>query len=282
MTEKTHFCIIRYGELALKGQNRAIFERKLVYNLKKCLKLHSLPFLAFNRLRGRIFLTFCGKNIDYAILANVFGVASISFAIESRLEDLEKNTDLLLKNKKFNTFRVTSRRVDKSLSIKSNELDIKLGSYVVENYKKKVSLTNFDLNIGVEAINKKLYVFLDKLPAPGGLPYGIEGTTFAVVKNEQDLLAALLMMKRGCEVIFLTTKPELVKNTCHNYGILPKILKFDKITLKTIEDFAKKEDFDSFIIGRNNLKSNLIEFNPLVGLSEKQIKEKIKLMIKNV
>ena len=151
----------------------------------------------------------------------------------------------------------------------------------VDKYKKKVSLTKFDLNIGVEAINKKLYVFLDKLQGPGGLPYGIEGQTFAVVKDKQDLLAALLMMKRGCGVIFLTTHEKLVKETCYNYGVLPKILKHEKINTKTVEDFASQNYFDSFITGKS-IKTKLIEFNPLVGMSEKQIKEKIKLMIENV
>ncbi|MBI4453838.1 hypothetical protein HY636_04305 [Candidatus Woesearchaeota archaeon] len=355
-------CIIRYAEIALKGKNRQLFEKKLVYNLKNCLKLNKLPFAEIKRFEGRIFV-FIDKNNDldlnnpknhdlntntqkkeglesnpYSLLANVFGVSSISFPVESTLtlEPIQTAIDNLIKErikdkvngKNFNTFRITTKKLDQTISKSSHEFDVELGSYVETIYKKKVSLKEFDLNIQVELIHGKAYVFLDKVKGVGGLPYGIEGRTLALVKNKQDLFAALLMMKRGCAVVCLTL-PSLestLRTTFLNYGVKPKIInvnafdnekideikfkenieditkhhkikEFDKITItettkfhkteefdkRTIEEIAKFHQIESIVTGQtlNNFKplTNLVEFRPLIGMDEGEIRCKIKEMI---
>ena len=376
MSTNMDLCIIRYAEIALKGKNRQLFEKKLVDNLKNSLKFNKLPFAEIRRFEGRIFVfldknnklglntikndNICLKtnkkedlclnnpknqdlntNIEkkdklesnpYTLLANVFGVSSISFPVESTLtpENIQIVIDNLLKDKtkvkNFNSFRITTKKLDQTIAKSSREFDVELGSYVEIMYKKKVSLKEFDLNIQIEIIHGKAYVFLDKIKGVGGLPYSIEGRTLALIKNKQDLLAALLMMKRGCGVVCLTI-PNLestLRTTFLNYGVNPKIInadsfdkenteetakfyktektanfkteefhkktitehvklhKIEEFDKKTIGEIAKFHQIDSIVTGQtmDNFKqlTNLVEFRPLIGLDEEEIRCKIKMM----
>ena len=48
--------MLRYGELALKGKNRDLFEKRLVSNIKNCLKKNDIVDWEIVRKRGRIFV----------------------------------------------------------------------------------------------------------------------------------------------------------------------------------------------------------------------------------
>lgn len=107
----TYIILIRYGELALKGNNREYFEKKLGDNVKKAVKSAYLDG-SVERVRGRIILKVNKeskkenqsetenrtKNLQIKkqitqVLSNVSGITSFSFAYECdyNLEDDEKN-----------------------------------------------------------------------------------------------------------------------------------------------------------------------------------------------
>jgi adenylyl- and sulfurtransferase ThiI len=62
----------------------------------------------------------------------------------------------------------------------------------------KVDLTNPDVTIGVEVRGRSAFVFTDRIPGPGGLPYGSGGRLLCYLGSGRDALAAWMLMRRGC------------------------------------------------------------------------------------
>ncbi len=80
--------IVRYSEIGLKGQNRPLFEKKLMENIRDCLKKNGISGTA-SRAAGRIIV----KTDDKAALnclVRVFGIHSLSPARLVSVTGLEK------------------------------------------------------------------------------------------------------------------------------------------------------------------------------------------------
>jgi len=99
------------------------------------------------------------------------------------------------------TFRVSAQRIDKSFSLKSMEINMTVGEFIINQTGAKVSLKDFKEEVGIEIIEGSAYIFTKRTDGPGGLPLGVEGNIAALVENKDSLKAALLMMKRGCDVL---------------------------------------------------------------------------------
>ena len=68
-----------------------------------------------------------------------------------------------------------------------------------------------DLVVYVEVRDRRAYVFSEYLDGPGGLPMGSQGKVVALIRDERDALAAWMMMKRGCRVLFLVENEEAMR-----------------------------------------------------------------------
>ncbi len=271
--------IVRYGELALKGKNRVMFEKKLVENIKKTLELQEISYKSVTRPHGRIIInTQCQPD-----LSRVFGVVSFSYAIETRADINSIKAALIevLPSIK-TTFRITTQRIDKSLPFNSMQLDKEIGAFVVEKTNKKVSLKDFETEIGIELINKKAYIYTQKIAGPGGLPVGISGNAALIINDKYSILAGLLLLKRG-----LAIKPVIVSETVKNQpseNLLDLLVQYGAdsvLTLKTMEELEVYLRKNSIIaIGVSDMENNFEYYDmdflilrPLCGLPFKIIKE---------
>jgi thiamine biosynthesis protein ThiI len=283
-------CVIcRYGELALKGKNRHLFENRLVDNINDCLEKNSIT-ADVQKVRGRIFV-FTDDNASLTCLKNVFGLVSLSSAvvIDNVPQAIqEKVIDYVKKIKEsetINTFRITTKRPNKEFPKKSNEMDILLGDAVNEEFGFKVKLKNPDLNIGVE-IHDKTFIFHEKIPGFGGLPLGITGKVVCLIEKEKDLAAAWLMMKRGCAA-FPVSIQDIDKCVDTDISLLKKFsygseIKLNKIKeLIDINSFAEENKCKAVVIGdtleefdpeRYNDMKQLI-LTPLIAYNEKNLSD---------
>lgn len=236
--------IIRYGEIALKGDNRGDFERQLVANIKDCLKSNNAQFTEIKRIRGRIFIK---SSDECGCLANVFGIISFSPATETDVK-IEKIKEEAFKKYTKGTFRVSCQRLDKSIA-NSLEMNRDIGQFIVDRTKAKVSLKNPDVDIGVELFNKKAYVFNKTIKGAGGLPVGVTGTVALLVEDKNAVKAGLLMMKRGCRLI-LVKEADIDTKKIEEYAYGFALKEADEIpeeaeaivTSETLETL-KKRDF---------------------------------------
>ncbi len=199
--------LLRYGELALKGQNRPVFTRRLRHNVRACLHDNGISgevTVAGSRLFVRT------DQVDQAIpsLQQVFGVVSLSPVVEApkNLGDMAAEAVALARAGDLGpskSFRIDARRADKSFPYTSPEIGRELGRAVVEATGARVDLSDrADLTIGVEVAPDRVLLYGRLYPGPGGFPIGVAGRVVTLMSGGIDSpVAAWLMMKRGCNVI---------------------------------------------------------------------------------
>ena len=262
--------IIRYGEIFLKGKNRASFEKRLANNIIDCLRKSKIQFQEVKIARNRILVY---SNKDCCCLKNVFGISSFSKALEME-QDLEAFKKTALALYKPGSFRITAQRLEKDFKHNSNEINQIVGAYVVKNKKAKVDLENPETNIGIELFNKKAYLFNAKMRGLNGLPVGIEGKVAVLLEDKNSMLSAFLMLKRGCSIVLIEKSKvdckELKKFCCG----------FDLEVKKSIPKGTKAIAVNDTLENIKPRKFKCTVFRPLVGYSKAEL-EKLERLLKN-
>jgi thiamine biosynthesis protein ThiI len=210
------YLICHYSEIGLKGKNRRFFEERLIFNIKKVLKRDWFSFV--KRIPGRILirLTEKGQKNQKEIsekLKNVFGIAFFSFAVETdaKIEKIKEKAFELLKGEKFKTFKIETQRSDKTFPLTSQEVNERVGEHIlkkskIKNQKSKikVKLKNPDIICFIEIVEKKAFLYLEKIKGPGGLPISTGGKAISLLSGGIDSpVAAFFVAKRGIEIIFV-------------------------------------------------------------------------------
>jgi thiamine biosynthesis protein ThiI len=110
----------------------------------------------------------------------------------------------VIEGRRFASFRISARRAFKTYPLTSVELNRELGRFVVERTGARVDLHHAELEIHVEVLPAETFVYVDRVPGPGGLPVGSAGTVAALLSGGIDSpVAAWRMIKRGCRVVFV-------------------------------------------------------------------------------
>jgi len=268
--------LLRYGEIFLKGKNKDVFERKLVENVRKMAIKASVSQPKVTKSQGRLLLEYFPEHL---VLRRVFGLTSYSPAVrvEKNTEEIQKKAVELLFNKK-GTFRITTKRSDKSFPITSPEFNRVVGAYIEQKMPLEFSSAAPDITLEIEINQEGAYLFFETIICGGGLPTGVEGKVLLLVENEVDLLAGLLFMKRGCSV-FPVAFTE--KDISLLQAFSPVELKLHMIKdFKELEGLAVKKEISILVTGEvlgeeTKYKTNLTVMKPLVAYSKKQIKEQL-------
>ena len=216
--------ICRYNEIATKGNNRSMFENRLVENIK--IACSSVCSVKISRIRGRIFFHKDDKSVfsdaeTEGLTANLkrcFGLDSFSFCLEDepnmeKIKEMVRNSapyyfDPLIREKGKIRFRSRARRSDKSFPLQSKEIEIEIASLIDTLYTQEqiaVDLTEPDISIGIEVRETTALVYYATIRGPGGLPVGSNPPLLALLSGGIDSpVACHMMMKRGSHVDFLT------------------------------------------------------------------------------
>ena len=191
--------IIKYGELTTKHDNINFFIKTLKNNIESSLSGID------NKITydvGRMFIETDKYDEVVKKLTNTFGIHEINIAYEiddRSLDNISKVLIELLSDKEFNTFKVVTKRSDKSYPIKSMDISRTLGGVVLKNKKTvKVDVNNPELLINVEIRNNKAYLYFEKVEGIGGYPVGTLGKGMLMLSGGIDSpIAGYLAMKRG-------------------------------------------------------------------------------------
>ncbi|MCF8008404.1 MAG: tRNA 4-thiouridine(8) synthase ThiI [Halanaerobiales bacterium] len=202
--------LIRYGEIGLKGENRSLFEDKLLSNINKKIKIFDKNLKIYKK-PGRIYLiTETTKNIVINKLKKTPGIVSFSPVQKVKLDyDLIKkevlNSAKSFKNKGKINFRISARRSNKKYKYDSMQLQKLLGEYVIDNLTGvdlNVDLYKPDLDINVEIRKDFAYIYTEIIEGLGGLPVGISGTVGLMLSGGIDSpVAGYMSLKRGVKII---------------------------------------------------------------------------------
>ncbi len=203
------FVLVRYGELALKGGNRSFFEKTLRRNLQHALR--GFPGARVERMRGRLLAGPFENALPPAkALARVFGVSSVSPVLSlsagSGLEELEKGVRALAEEwlgerppRGKVTFKVETRRADKSYPSTSAEISARLGASLLSAFPSlEARMKDPELRVEVDIRSEAIFVSTGRIQGPGGLPVGTQAGGVLLLSGGIDSpVAGWLAMKRG-------------------------------------------------------------------------------------
>ena len=195
--------VVRYGELSTKGKNRKEFTRQLTANIKKRLQDHKA--LTYNTLHDGLFIKLNGE--DYPSikeeLKDIFGYSYFSGAIRVNkdIEEVKKVTLALAENHSVKTFKIATKRHDKSYPMRSDEINRALAGNILHNTSLLVDVHEPDLMIYVSVDKDFIYVMDEKVRGGGGYPTGINGMAMVMMSGGIDSpVAAYMTMKRGLKI----------------------------------------------------------------------------------
>ena len=200
--------IVKYGEIGVKGKNRYVFENKLIKNIKNILK----PIGKFDVYKeyGRIYVNL--EDYDYEDVVEevrkVFGIVGVCPAVRAE-KDYKKLKELALEmleekiEQGYKSFKVESRRGDKSFELTSQEMSLDIGGYLLSQVKDRiqVDVRNPEVKIKCELRQNHVMVYSDTIPGYGGLPLGTNGRAMSLLSGGIDSpVASWMVAKRGMEL----------------------------------------------------------------------------------
>ncbi|MGM9538555.1 MAG: tRNA uracil 4-sulfurtransferase ThiI [Candidatus Onthomonas sp.] len=197
--------LLKMGEIVLKGLNRKSFEQRLMGNLQR--RLHPFgKFRAYAR-QSTIYVEplneFCDLDGAWEGLKQVFGISGLS-----RARACEKDKDAFFQAarsylddqlRSAKTFKVETKRADKSFPMTSIQLSQYVGGLLAEAYPHlTVDVHNPELVVHLEVRDFAGYVHANPEPGAGGLPVGSGGRAVALLSGGLDSpVACYMMAKRG-------------------------------------------------------------------------------------
>ncbi len=201
-----HSIIIHYHEINLKGNNRGWFEAHLQNHITATLK--GLPYGKVRKIAGRMLVELLPDSPTDAILgrlSGVFGIANFVVAreVEASIEAIESGLETFFQDH-FESFKMDARRGTKNFPLNSQQINERLGAFVQERTGAAVRLSNPDRTFFVEIVENRAFLYLDRIPGAGGLPYGTGGKALCLLSGGIDSpVAAFRLMRRGCRVQYV-------------------------------------------------------------------------------
>ncbi len=201
--------LIKYGEIAIKGKNRYLFEEALTGQIRYALRTVDGEF-EVRRLQGRIYVDALSE-YDYdevlEALSHVFGIVGICPVVlvddegfDKLAEDVIAYMDKVYPDKHI-TFKVNARRARKNYPMDSMELNAALGEKILDAFPEiKVDVHNPDVLLCVE-IREKINIYSTEIKGPGGMPVGTNGKAMLLLSGGIDSpVAGYMIAKRGVAI----------------------------------------------------------------------------------
>ena len=200
--------LIKLGELVLKGLNRRSFEAALVKNIRH--RIDSLGGFDIRVAQSAVYVTprDDGEDLEEAVekIGKVFGIAAFSRACmtDKSMDAILQASGEYLKDELSlaQSFKVESKRSDKSFPLKSPQISAAVGEYLLEKFPHlRVDVHNPDITVTVEVRDFGAYVRGGSLPGAGGIPVGTGGKAAVLISGGIDSpVAAWRMARRGVEL----------------------------------------------------------------------------------
>ncbi len=195
--------LIKYGELTTKKGNRNYFVKTLTKNIEN--KLKDFNVLIEKDL-SRMYIHYNIEDEESIInkIHEIFGIHKyhIAYVTNSDLDSIKNELIKTVKLQNFKTFKVETKRSDKSFPKTSMELSKIFGGIVLKNKDNiKVDVNNPEVIIHVEIREKNTYIYYNEFNGLGGYPSGIQGKGLLMLSGGIDSpVAGFLAMKRGIKV----------------------------------------------------------------------------------
>ena len=185
--------LLKLGEIVLKGLNRRSFEQKLMGNVRR--RLLGLGKFKVSIMQSTIYVEPADDTADmdaaFEALQDVFGIIKMT-----RAAACEKDKDAIARlaidylrddMERSRSFKVESKRSDKSFPMTSIELSQYIGGALQEAYPAtRVDVHDPELTVVVEIRDLAAYVHGPAVPGAGGMPVGSNGTAVTLLSGGID------------------------------------------------------------------------------------------------
>ena len=201
--------LLKLGEIVLKGLNRKGFEQKLMGNIRR--RLVPIGKFRVTCMQSTVYVEALeeGADLDAAFEAvqKIFGVVKIS-----RAAACEKDKDAIARLAidylrqdmlRAKSFKVESKRSDKSFPMTSIQLSQYVGGELAEAYPNcKVDVHEPELIVNLEIRDLAAYVHAQPVNGAGGMPVGSNGVAVTLLSGGIDSpVSTYMIAKRGVRLI---------------------------------------------------------------------------------
>ena len=192
--------LIKYGELSTKKGNRNFFINTLYNNIKNKLSNYEVKI---HKDRARMYIEFLEKDLDSikSIIDKIFGIHTyhIAYIVESDDKAIQTKVFDLAKNTSFKTFKIETKRSNKSFPIHSMDYNRVLAGVLLKNIDNiVVDVHNPDLLLKVEIRDSETFIYYESFKGCGGYPVGTQPKGMLMLSGGIDSpVAGYLAMKRG-------------------------------------------------------------------------------------
>lgn len=197
--------LIKNGELALKGLNRATFEDVLIKNIRKRIK--PLGEFEYRKEQSTVSVIPMSDDIDMnevsSRVGRVFGIARYSRALQvgKDMDEIKAQAPKYLEEQlRFaHTFKVEAKRSDKKFPLTSPEISAEVGGAILSVFPNlRVDVRNPEITVTIEIREKFAFIRGNQLFGAGGLPTGTSGKATVLISGGIDSpVASYMMAKRG-------------------------------------------------------------------------------------
>ena len=210
--------IVKFGEVAMRGNNRHIFISQLVKTMRNNLDKEGDFYIV--KEQGRLIVEDRGAEMDYdrviPRIVPIFGLVGVCPGVKTTDQSMQNLREVALKHmqmffgKEKTTFKVEVKRADKRFALTSKEVAADIGGYILERMDNlTVDVHNPAVTLRVELRNDA-YVYSKVIKTFGGLPVGSSGKAVALLSGGIDSpVAAWMMAKRGIalECVYFHSPP---------------------------------------------------------------------------
>ena len=195
--------LIKYGELTTKGDNRKEFINLLYNNIKEKLKGYEVNII---KEHSRMYIEH--KKEDQKdiikILNTTFGIHAFAICYKVPTETDVICSEVLKKFKKagFKTFKIDTKRRDKSFPITSMDFNKVVAGHILKNCSDiYVDIHNPEVYIKIELNKDYTYFYFKQYKGLGGYPVAVQGKGLLMLSGGIDSpVAGYLAIKRGIKI----------------------------------------------------------------------------------
>ncbi|CAI8003682.1 Probable tRNA sulfurtransferase [Geodia barretti] len=199
-------------------------------NITRALK--DVPCGKLERLSGRMMLALTSESPIDVIrerLSTVFGIANFSEAVVAKrnIEAIRETTWALAQKADFESFKIVTKRGDKTFPLNSDQINRDVGKHIQTLSGARVLMDNPDLICFIEIAPQRIFIYAEKIPAPGGLPVGSNERAVSLLSSGIDSpVASYKIMKRGVKLTYVHfhSQPYTNRNSQRNTEDLVRLL----------------------------------------------------------
>ena len=238
MESLSYSILLHYSEIALKLKNRAHFEKIFIQNIK--MHMQGLEYSRIELYAARVLIHDINKDIwdEYKKrLEQIIGMQHATLVLKTKtdLDQIKNAAKLLIKDKNINSFRITTKRNDKSFEYDTNDINKHLGSFVQELTNAKVSLKFYSLNIIIEILKNYSFIGYERIKGYSGLPAGSQEKALSLISSGIDSpVASFELIKRGVKLdyIHFHSYPAISNQSIENVKQILNVLKLYQLKSK--------------------------------------------------